>query len=140
MWYNHLYNTLYITAAGHGRRYNTYNSQPYDWSETTYGAWFVFTIIIGLACAVMIYFSWGTISDWYINYINRHKIKTVTIKLKGRNLSQSKIIKLNDDVNTILSGDRLPQILKKHKLSAADIISMSTVPLEDCFVFTIWYK
>ena len=68
------------------------------------------------------------------------KIKSVTIRIQGKDMSEFKLEKMNGDINDIMAGDRLPGILRTHKLSATNIISMSAIPQHDSFLFTVWYK
>ncbi len=142
MWYYHLYNMLYVLTNEYGKRYNIYNSnyKAYDWTEAGAGSWFALIVLIALFGGATTYLCWDLVVKHWVEFRDRKKIKTITIKINGKDMSPYKVDKLTDDVNEILMGKRLPQILETHKLSADDIISMSTVPMQDCFLFTIWYK
>jgi hypothetical protein len=134
----YVYTNSYGTQGTRTGKY--YHDGSYEWLDITTGGYFVIAACIAIVLSIVICACWDAIADAYWRFVNRHKIKSLTIKINGNAMSPHKLDKLTDDVNVILAGKKLPEILSAHNLSATDIVGMSAVPQHDCFLFTVWYK
>lgn len=139
MWHLIWNNLLYVATNSYGE-YRYTRSQPFSWESASVWAYIIPAGLVVLFIAFGVYAFWDSVSGAYWRHVNRNKIKAVTIRVNGKDMSEYKFAKTTEDINAIMAGDRLPGIRRMHKLSAADIVGMSTVPQHDCFLLTVWYK
>jgi len=140
MWHLVWNKLLYVYTNSYGKYPKYVQPEPYNWEEASVWAYLVLAGLVGTFIMAITFACWDMVSDTYWRFMNRHKIKAVTVRIQGKDMSEFKFEKMTGDINDIMAGNRLPGILRTHKLSATDIISMSTVPQHDCFLFTVWYK
>ena len=137
---------VYNRGRGYYEKYNGYGEHAYNYS---YGhnpeadlMWFGLIIWFFLTAFAIwfLYTYWDEIVGYYYKWHERGKVKSVTIDVSGHVSNIEKLEQLTEDVNTILAGQKLPQISRAHKLNANNIIGISVMPGKSSLLYTIWYR
>lgn len=99
---------------------------------------------VAVFAGTIIWVTWGDkIATWWRDRPSRKRIKSFVIKVKGSNMTERKFQFATDDVNKLFAGEKLSEIITRRgrkKLNTKNIISITSIPGEDCRYFVIWYK
>ena len=98
------------------------------------------TIIVLVFCLMAV-----TATAWPViveRMKERNKIRNFVIRIKGSAMTDDKFKYLNDDINWILKGSKLSEVVgdSKKELTHKNIIGITDMPGEDCHYFVVWFR
>lgn len=125
--------------------YSPHNIPTHIWGieNQTFG----YIVMIGFVAIFTGAIIWATCGDritaWWHDRPSKKRIKSFVIKTKGSNMTKRSFQFATDDINKLFAGEKLSEIITrrgKKKLNTKNIISITSIPGEDCRYFVIWYK
>jgi hypothetical protein len=96
-------------------------------------------IILSLCSIAIIATSWPVITD---KIKQRNKIRNFVIKVNGPIMTDDKFGCLNDDINRILEGSKLSEVVGdgNKELTHKNIIGITDMPGQSCHYFVVWFR
>ncbi len=95
--------------------------------------------VIGFSLTAIAATYWPIAMDWIKE---RNKIRNFVVKVRGPVMTSDKFGCLNDDINLILGGSKLSEVVgdNKKQLTNKNIIGITDMPGENCHYFVIWFR
>ena len=100
----------------------------------------IVTVIILVLCLMsIIATAWQPIVE---KIKERNKIKNFVVKVNGFVMTDDKFKCLNEDINRILKGSMLSEVVgdSKKGLTHKNIIGITDMPGEGCHYFVVWFR